>query len=473
METEKIISYFKELSSIPRQSGDEKAVSDYLVNFAKELGLWAKQDEDYNVLVKKPATVGMENRETIILQGHMDMVYVVASDVEHCYQNGIEVIDDGEFLRANGTTLGADNGIAIAYGMMLMASKDIPHPPLEFIFTSKEEIGLLGGASVDISELEGKRVINLDSEEEGMFCSGCAGGVGACIKLPIEREKTETLSVPLHIYMGGLKGGHSGMEIQLERGNAIQLFGRLLQRLEMYRAKIGKIESVGKFNAIASAGNILCYVNREAVSKIKEEIAELERELKNELSPADDIEIVVREEKTVSDCEVFTEKTADTLKKFLILMPQGVMHMSSAVEGLVQTSVNTGCMEETDGYLLFHSALRSSVETQKQFLVSQIQTIVDVLGMECEWSGEYPGWQYRETSKLREIATEKYRELFGKEPKIEAVHAGLECGYWAEKIKDADILSIGPDMIDVHTPNERVSKQSIAHVWELLKAILS
>ena len=473
METEKIISYFKELSSIPRQSGDEKAVSDYLVNFARGLGLWAKQDKDYNVLVKKPATAGMEKRDTIILQGHMDMVYVVAADTNHDYQDGIEVIDDGEFLHANGTTLGADNGIAIAYGMMLMASEDIPHPPLEFIFTAKEEIGLLGGASVDISELEGKRVINLDSEEEGMFCSGCAGGVGACIKLPIEREKTETLSVPLHIYMGGLKGGHSGMEIQLERGNAIQLFGRLLQRLERYHAKIGKIESVGKFNAIASAGNILCYVNREAVSKVKEEIAELERELKNELSPADDIEIVVREEKTVSDCEVFTEKTTDALKKFLILMPQGVMHMSSAVEGLVQTSVNTGCMEEADGCLLFHSALRSSVETQKQFLVSQIQTIVDVLGMECEWSGEYPGWQYRETSKLREIATEKYKELFGKEPKIEAVHAGLECGYWAEKIKDADILSIGPDMIDVHTPNERVAKQSIAHVWELLKAILS
>lgn len=473
METEKIISYFKELSSIPRQSGDEKAVSDYLVNFAKELGLWAKQDENYNVIVKKSATDGMKKREPIILQGHMDMVYVIASDVEHCYQDGIEVIDDGEFLRANGTTLGADNGIAIAYGMMLMASKNIPHPPLEFIFTSKEEIGLLGGASVDISELEGKRVINLDSEEEGMFCSGCAGGVGACIKLPIKREKIETQSVPIYIHMGGLKGGHSGMEIQFERGNAIQLFGRVLQRLEKYNAKIGRIESAGKFNAIASTGEILCYVNAEAISNVKEEIAELERELKNELSPADNIEIVVREEKAVSDCEVFTEKTADTLKKFLVLMPQGVVHMSPAVEGLVQTSVNTGCMEEEGDYLLFHSALRSSVETQKQFLVSQIQTIVDVLGMECEWSGEYPGWQYREDSKLREIATEKYRELFGKEPKIEAVHAGLECGYWAEKIKDADILSIGPDMLDVHTPNERVSKQSIEHVWELLKAILS
>ena len=473
MGTEKIISYFKELSSIPRQSGDEKAVSDYLIKFAKELGLWAKQDEDYNVLVKKPAAEGMENRETIILQGHMDMVYVVEQGIEHCYQEGIEVIDDGVFLRANGTTLGADNGIAIAYGMMLMASKDIPHPPLEFIFTSKEEIGLLGGEAVDISELEGKRVINLDSEEEGMFCSGCAGGVGACIKLPIEKEKIEESLVPLHIYIGGLKGGHSGMEIQLERGNAIQLLGRVLLRLERYKVKIGKAESIGKFNAIASSGEILCYVKAEEISKVKEELAELEKELKNELSPADNVEIIVSEKKAVSDCEVFTEKTADTLKKFLLLMLQGVIHMSTAVEGLVQTSVNTGCMEEKDGYLLFHSALRSSVETQKQFLVSRIQTIVDVLGMECEWSGEYPGWQYKEDSKLREIATQKYRELFGKDPKIEAVHAGLECGYWAEKIKDADILSIGPDMLDVHTPNERVSKQSIENVWELLKAILS
>lgn len=473
METEKIISYFKELSTIPRQSGDEKAVSDYLIKFAKELGLWAKQDEDYNVLVKKPATEGMEKRETIILQGHMDMVYVVAQGIEHCYQDGIEVVDDGVFLRANGTTLGADNGVAISYGMMLMASEDIPHPPLEFIFTSKEEIGLLGGKSVDISELEGTRVINLDSEEEGMFCSGCAGGVGACIKLPVEREKIEEALVPLHIYIGGLKGGHSGMEIQLERGNAIQLLGRVLLCLEKYNVRIGKADSIGKFNAIASVGEIVCYVKAEQISKVKEAIAELEKELKNELSPADNVEIIVSEEKTVSDCEVFTEKTAKTLKEFLLLMLQGVIHMSAAVEGLVQTSVNTGCMEEKDGYLLFHSALRSSVETQKQFLVNRIQTIVDVLGMECEWSGEYPGWQYKENSKLREIATQKYRELFGKEPRIEAIHAGLECGYWAEKIKDADILSIGPDMLDVHTPNERVSKQSIKNVWELLKAILA
>lgn len=473
METEKIISYFKEISSIPRQSGDEKAVSDYLTAFAKELGLWVKQDKDYNVLVKKPATKGMEKRDTIILQGHMDMVYVVAQGMEHCYQNGIEVIDDGVFLHANGTTLGADNGIALAYAMMLMAEKDIPLPSLEFIFTSKEEIGLLGGASADISELEGKMIINLDSEEEGMFCSGCAGGIGACIKLPIEKEKAEIPLVPLHISIGGLKGGHSGMEIQLERGNAIQLIGRVLQRLEKYDARIGETESIGKFNAIANTGEILCYVKEEALSKVKEEIAELERELKNELSPADDVQFIVREEEIVSDCEVFTKKTAETLKNFLVLMLQGVMNMSAAVEGLVQTSINTGGMEEKEGCLLFHSALRSSVETQKQFLISRIQTIVDVLGMECEWSGEYPGWQYRENSKLREIATEKYRELFGKEPKIEAVHAGLECGYWAEKIKDADILSIGPDMIDVHTPNEKVSKQSIENVWELLKAILS
>lgn len=472
METGKIISYFKEISSIPRQSGDEKAISDYIVAFAKELGLWVKQDEHYNVLVKKPAAVGMENCDTIILQGHMDMVYVVEQGVEHCYQDGIEVLDDGIFLRANGTTLGADNGIALAYAMMLMASKDMQTPPLEFIFTSKEEIGLLGGASAELSELDGKMVINLDSEEEGMFCSGCAGGIGACIKLPIEREKLETSLVALHISMGGLKGGHSGMEIHLERGNAIQLLGRVLQCLKKYHVKIGKVESLGKFNAIASTGEILCYVNREVLPKVKEEIAKLEKELKNELLPADDIELIVREEKTVSECEVFTEKTESTLRKFLLLMLQGVIHMSAAVEGLVQTSVNTGCMEEKDGYLLFHSALRSSVETQKQFLMNRIQTIVDVLGMECEWSGEYPGWQYRENSKLREIATEKYRRLFGKEPKIKAVHAGLECGYWAEKIKDADILSIGPDMLDVHTPKERVSKQSIENVWELLKAIL-
>lgn len=473
MELEKIITYFKELSAIPRQSGDEKAASDYLVNFAKELGLWVKQDEYYNVIVKKPATEGMEDREPVIIQGHIDMVYVKAEGAEHTYANGIEVIDDGEFLHANGTTLGADNGIAVSYAMMLMASKDIPHPALEFIFTVEEEIGLIGAANLDVSELEGKMVMNLDTEEEGSFCSGCAGGVRSMLKIPAEREKKEGRFIPVDVALSGLKGGHSGMEIHMERGNAIQLLGRVLCALKAYGVKVGAVESLGKSNAIASSAKLRIYVKEHDLEAVTGVLTELEKVFQNELAASDFVEITVKTGDAVAECEAFSEETMTKLRGVFTLMPQGVMNMSMAVPGLVQTSVNTGNMEEKDGNIILESALRSSVESQKYFIRDKIQAVADAYGLVCEWTGDYPGWQYKEESKLRDIAAGKYRELFGKEPAVEAIHAGLECGYWAAKIQDADILSLGPDMYDVHSPKERISKKSIVNVWELIKAILN
>lgn len=472
MELEKIISYFKELSSIPRQSGDEKAASDFLVKFARELGLWVKQDETYNVIVKKTGTEGRENEEAIILQGHLDMVYVVADGVEHIYEDGIQVKEDEEFIYAAGTSLGADNGIAISYAMMLMATKEVSHPPLEFIFTAQEEIGLIGAANLDVSELSGKRIINLDSEEEGTFCSGCAGGVRSAIHIPVVREQRENLE-RLNVAIKGLKGGHSGMEIHLERGNAIQLIGRILTALKEFDVKIGKVEAPGKSNAISSSAGMVVYVEKEHVQEVVLKLQKLEAQFQNELSASDYVEIQIEEAGQEDICEVFTVETLETLRGILILMPQGVMNMSMAVPGLVETSINTGNMEEVDGEIILDSALRSSVETEKNYIREKVQTIADVYGVACEWSGEYPGWQYQEVSPLREKAVKAYKELFGKEPKVEAIHAGLECGYWTAKIPNADLLSMGPSMYDVHSPRERVSKQSIANVWKLIKEILS
>lgn len=472
MELEKIISYFKELSSIPRQSGDEKAASDFLVKFAKELGLWVKQDETYNVIVKKPGTEGRENEEAIILQGHLDMVYVVVDGVQHIYEDGIRVKENGEFICAEGTSLGADNGIAISYAMMLMATKEVSHPPLEFIFTTQEEVGLIGAANLDVSELSGKRIINLDSEEEGTFCSGCAGGVRSAIHIPVVREQRENLE-RLNVAIKGLKGGHSGMEINLERGNAIQLTGRILTALKEFDVKIGKVEAPGKSNAISSSANMVVYVEKEHVQEVVSKLQKLEAQFQNELSASDYVEIQMEEAGEEDICEVFTAETLETLRGILMLMPQGVMNMSMAVPGLVETSINTGNMEEVDGELILDSALRSSVETEKNYIREKVQTIADVYGVACEWSGEYPGWQYQEVSPLREKAVKAYKELFGKEPKVEAIHAGLECGYWTAKIPNADLLSMGPSMYDVHSPRERVSKQSIANVWKLIKEILS
>lgn len=472
MELEKIISYFKELSSIPRQSGDEKAASDFLVSFAKELGLWVKQDETYNVIVKKPGTEGRENEETIILQGHLDMVYVVADGVEHIYESGIQVKEDGEFICADGTSLGADNGIAISYSMMLMATKEVSHPPLEFIFTAQEEVGLIGAANLDVSELSGKRIINLDSEEEGTFCSGCAGGVRSAIHIPVVREQKENLE-RLNVSIKGLKGGHSGMEIHLERGNAIQLIGRILTVLKELDVKIGKAEAPGKSNAISSSASMVVYVEKERVQEVVLKLQKLEAEFQNELAASDYVEIQIEAAGQEDICEVFTAKTLETLRGILMLMPQGVMNMSMAVPGLVETSINTGNMEEVNGEIILDSALRSSVETEKNYIREKVQTIADVYGVACEWSGEYPGWQYQEVSPLREKAVKAYKELFGNEPKVEAIHAGLECGYWTAKIPNVDLLSMGPSMYDVHSPRERVSKQSIANVWKLIKEILS
>ena len=472
MELEKIISYFKELSSIPRQSGDEKAASDFLVKFAGELGLWVKQDETYNVIVKKPGTEGRENEEAIILQGHLDMVYVVADGVEHIYEDGIQVKEDEEFIYADGTSLGADNGIAISYAMMLMATKEVSHPPLEFIFTTQEEIGLIGAANLDVSELSGKRIINLDSEEEGTFCSGCAGGVRSAIHIPVVREQRENLE-RLNVSIKGLKGGHSGMEIHLERGNAIQLTGRILTVLKEFDVKIGKVEAPGKSNAISSGASMVIYVEKERMQAVVSKLQKLEAQFQNELSASDYVEIQMEEAGEEDICEVFAVETLETLRGILMLMPQGVMNMSMAVPGLVETSINTGNMEEVDGEIILDSALRSSVETEKNYIREKVQTIADVYGVACEWSGEYPGWQYQEVSPLREKAVKAYKELFGKEPKVEAIHAGLECGYWTAKIPNADLLSMGPSMYDVHSPRERVSKQSIANVWKLIKEILS
>lgn len=472
MELEKIISYFKELSSIPRQSGDEKAASDFLVKFARELDLWVKQDETYNVIVKKPGTEGRENEEAIILQGHLDMVYVVADGVEHIYEDGIQVKEDEEFIYADGTSLGADNGIAISYAMMLMATKEVSHPPLEFIFTTQEEIGLIGAANLDVSELSGKRIINLDSEEEGTFCSGCAGGVRSAIHIPVVREQRENLE-RLNVAIKGLKGGHSGMEIHLERGNAIQLTGRILTALKEFDVKIGKVEAPGKSNAISSGASMVIYVEKERMQAVVSKLQKLEAQFQNELSASDYVEIQMEEAGEEDICEVFAVETLETLRGILMLMPQGVMNMSMAVPGLVETSINTGNMEEVDGEIILDSALRSSVETEKNYIREKVQTIADVYGVACEWSGEYPGWQYQEVSPLREKAVKAYKELFGKEPKVEAIHAGLECGYWTAKIPNADLLSMGPSMYDVHSPRERVSKQSIANVWKLIKEILS
>lgn len=469
---EKIISYFKEISKIPRSSGDEKAISDYLVAFANERNLEVIRDENYNVIIKKPAFPGEEHRKPIIFQGHVDMVYVKTEDSEHRYEDGIEVLDDGEFLYAKDTTLGADNGIALCYSLMLMDRNDIKNPPLEFIFTVDEEVGMKGAETIDLSVLEGKALINLDSEEEGIFCVGCAGGLRNAYHLPIEKEEKSGSFVPVELAITGLRGGHSGADIHLERGNAIKILGRTLFSLKNEAFGIGMVDAPGKTNVISQKAKMICYAAQENVDTIVAKMKEMESILKEELQFSDTVEFHITVGKAVDGCTVYTEQTRAALTDLLILFPYGVMAMSMGVKGLVQTSTNPGVMEEKDGYIEIASLIRSSVESQKEIVCNQIEALTRAFGGESVNSSNYPGWAFKAESKLRDLAIEKYEALSGKKAVVEAIHAGLECGYWDGKMENVDIISMGPDMMDVHTVNERVSKASIGRVWEHLVAVV-
>lgn len=469
---EKVISYFKEISKIPRSSGDEKAISDYLVAFAKERNLEVIQDEQYNVIIKKPAFPGEEHRKPLIFQGHTDMVYVKTEDSDHCYEEGIEVLDDGEFLYAKDTTLGADNGIAVCYALMLLDSNDIKNPPLEFIFTADEEVGMSGAENIDLSVLEGKALINLDSEEEGIFCVGCAGGCRNTFRLPVEKEEKNGKFVPVELTIGGLKGGHSGAEIHLERGNAIKILGRTLANLRGYDFAIGMVDAQGKTNVISQKAKMTCYAAKENVDAIVAKMKEMESIFQDELQFSDTVEFHITVKEEVENCTVYTEDTKQKLTDVLTLFPYGVVSMSMGVKGLVQTSSNPGVMEEVDGKIEISSLIRSSVESQKSIVYNQIEALARAFDGESENSSDYPGWAFKADSPLRDLAIEKYEALSGKKAIVEAIHAGLECGYWDGKMENVDIISMGPDMSGVHSVEERVSKASVGRVWELLKAIV-
>lgn len=468
-----IITYFEELSQIPRKSGDEKRVSNYLAGYARERGFEVIQDEIYNLIIKVPASEGRQCEDAVILQGHMDMVYVEAEGCSHSYEDGITILRDGDDLHADGTTLGADNGIALAYMMALMDQADeIEHPSLELIMTVNEEHGLIGAQELDVSVLKGKYFINLDSEEEGVFCTSCAGGIRNLVKLPFQKETCEGSYEEMMIEISGLSGGHSGMEIHLERGNAIQILGRLMYLLKDEKVHYGLIDFKGQANAIASGGSLILYVDVACKEKVMEKIRIFEEELKQELAFTDHIEFSVKSEKK-SVIHFYDDAAAEKLCRILMLMPCGVLHDSYAVNGLVETSNNMGALTENDGNLELLSAIRSSVQSRKYVVRDQIQILADTYGAECEFMSDYPAWSYKKDSRLRTLAMKVYKEMTGQEAKIEAIHAGLECGYWAGKMPEADIISLGADMKDVHTPKETVSVKSTENVWEYLCVLLA
>lgn len=473
LQPEAIFRHFESLTRIPRGSGNEKGVSDFLVKFAKELGLEVIQEECLNVIINKPATKGYEGAPRVILQGHMDIVCAKREDLEFDFEKDpIPVVLDGDMIRTDGTTLGADNGIAVAMAMAILEAKDLPHPPLTALFTVAEETGMDGVIGLRPENISGDILINIDSEEEGKALSSCAGGVNNIVHLPIEWQDADSSKVEYKLAIKDLLGGHSGMEINKNRGNAIKLLGRLLELIDNnMNIDIAKVSGGEKMNAIAKMSDVVIATDEANEDALRNIINDYQKIVSNEFKTADpDIKLYI--EKSSKYQKVFSENTKKNLISILRLMPNGVQTMSADIEGLVESSNNVGVLETNEAEVVFSSAVRSSVKTLKDEINSRIQTICSLTEAKMELVSDYPEWEYKVDSPIRDLMSKVYKDMYGEEIKVEAIHAGLECGFLKEKVGDIDMISIGPNLYDVHTPNEHLSISSTRRVYEFLCEVL-
>lgn len=478
LKPENVFYFFEEICSIPHGSGNVQALSDYCVEFAEKRKLWVRQDDMGNIIIRKNASVGYEEVEPVILQGHMDMVCEKTRESTINFeQDGLELRTDGKKVWANGTTLGGDDGIAIAYALAVLDATEIAHPMIEAIFTVDEEIGLLGATGLDMSVIQGRRLINLDSEEEGVFLTSCAGGLSLTCSVPLEYE--EKTGVLCEVELAGCKGGHSGIEIHKGRINSNQIMGRILDTLNQEcGCRVVCLSGGSKDNAIPryTGGKILL----ENVRSSQKVVSELQAEIRNEYAgKEEDITITVKSlsdkpEKTACLDEHSNEKVFNALMN----LPNGVQAMSADVEGMVETSLNMGVMtlerkEDGSGLLHMKFAVRSSKESAKNYLTHRTIAMVEQMGGCTSISGEYPGWDYRRQSSLRELFIQAYEKLCGETPACEGVHAGVECGLFTGKIPDMDCISLGPNMHNVHTAEEWLDVESVERTWRLLLEVLS
>lgn len=476
LEPKKVFHYFEEICGIPHGSYNEKAISNYLVEYAKEHGFEYAQDELYNVLMWIPASEGYEEEEPIILQGHMDMVCEkkpgVTLDME---TESIQLVVEGDYVRAKDTTLGGDDGIAIAYMLAVADDKTISHPPLEYIITVSEEVGMEGAAGIDLSKLKGNRMLNIDSEEEGIFLTSCAGGVSAHVTIPVSWDTTSDKQW-YEIVVSGLLGGHSGVEIHKERANSNKVLGRVLAELDVIESLVLSVmEGGAKDNAIPLYARAVIGLDAKDADKVRKQIEEIGNVLKMEYAVSDpDIVVSMNEmDNAEVTTKVVSKESLSNLVTFLMTAPDGVQNMSVSVPGLVETSLNMGIMKLTQEHLFTQHAIRSSVTTKKHHVVNQMKRLAETFGGTVECKGEYPAWEYKNESEVRDRIIALYEKTYGKQPKMEGIHAGLECGLLASKIANLDCVSMGPDILDIHTPTERLSISSTKRVYEFLLAFLA
>ena len=468
LKPEKVFAYFEKLCSVPHGSGNTKAISDMCVGFAKELGLRYRQEPCNNLIIWKDASPGYEASEPIILQGHIDMVCAKTDDcTKDMKTEGLDLRTDGQWVWADKTSLGADNGIAVAMILAIMADDTLPHPPLEAVFTVDEEVGMDGAFALDCSDLKSKRLLNLDSEIEGVFTVSCAGGMRADCLLPGKPETAAGMD-GYTVTIAGLKGGHSGGDIHLGRGNANQLMGRVLySAMERFRGLRLAAVSGGQFdNVICSRCDAAVAIPSGKEAAFEAFIAEFDATLKNEYTGCDD-GITLTCAKTDVTAAV-SEVTTSLMLHTLLALPQGVQAMSVDFPGLTQTSLNMGVLRLEDDGLYITFSIRSSIASQKEMLAQRVHSIVEFAGGTVTERGKYPGWQYERNSAFRDMVLETYHDLTGKEGVVEATHGGLECGLLIEKIPGLDAISMGPELHDVHSVRERLNVPSTERVYALV-----
>lgn len=470
----RIFYHFKEINKIPRGSGNEKQISDYLFNFGKVLGLECVQDTALNVIIKKPASKGYEDAPVVIIQGHMDMVCEKNSDKIHDFmKDPINLIVKGDYIYADETTLGGDDGIALAYAMAILEDDSIEHPALEVLITTDEESGMSGAKAIQSQYLNGKIVLNLDSEEEGKLWVSCAGGIRTKSTLPIEWRKKKENTKEYILEIKGLNGGHSGAEIHLGRGNANKLMGRLLKEiLNKVDFNLVSLSGGAKDNAIPREASAVISIDKSKEKELMESKEKVYDNLKKEFSIKDPgLKVVVSENDRKVE-SVFSDETTTKAINLSYMYPNGVNTVSSEIEGLVESSANLGVIITNENDIEYHSAVRSSVFSLKEEIVERNKCLTEILGGTFEASSGYPEWPYKSDSQIREICKQVYSRMYGKEADVVAIHAGLECGILKERLGDLDIISFGPDIMDIHTPNEHISISSACRCFEYLLEVL-
>ncbi|MCL5020584.1 MAG: aminoacyl-histidine dipeptidase [Bacteroidetes bacterium] len=477
LKPERVWHYFKEISAIPRGSKNEKAVLEYIKKAAAAMGLKSKQDKVGNVVVFKPASPGKENSATVVLQVHTDMVCEKNRDVQHDFlKDGIKFNREGNFIKADGTTLGSDDGIGVASLLLLLEDKSLVHGPIEGLFTIDEETGLTGANHIEPGFITGKIMMNLDSEDEGVLYIGCAGGLDTTITVPVKRKPVTGKVAVLNVMVRGLKGGHSGVDINLGRANALKLLTRTLMAIdEKVKMRLVSLEGGSKHNAIPREAEATIVVAGTDVSTVNSILIDSEKMFKNAFATVDpDVKVVVEKGKKAKPA--FDDKSKTAVLNLLNSLPHGVIRMSSDIRDLVETSTNLAVMKTTAAGVTIVTSQRSSIESEKDMIASHVASVGKLAGAKVRPSDGYPGWQPNVNSSVLAKAQNVYTNLFGKEPAVKAIHAGLECGIINDRVGGGvDTISFGPTIIGPHSPDERVAIDSVekfySYLVEMVKSV--